>query len=47
MDTLGFAAIAACIILFALFAKRLESTVITPPLVFAAFGLILGDTVLG
>ena len=47
MDTLGFAAIAACIILFALFAKRLESTVITPPLVFAAFGLLIGDSVLG
>ena len=47
MDTLGFAAIAAGIILYALFAKRLESTVVTPPLVFAAFGLILGDSVLG
>ncbi len=47
MDTLGFAAIAAGIILFALFAKRLESTVITPPLVFAAFGLVVGDSVLG
>lgn len=47
MDTLGFAAIAAAIIAFALFAKRLENTVITPPLVFAAFGLIIGDSVLG
>ena len=47
MDTLGFAAIAAGIILFALFAKRLENTVITPPLVFAAFGLLIGDSGLG
>jgi len=46
-DTLGFAVIAAAIILFALFAKRLENTVITPPLVFAAFGLIIGESVLG
>lgn len=47
MDTFGFAAIAAGIILFALFAKRLENTVITPPLVFAAFGLLIGDFGLG
>lgn len=47
MNTLGFAAIATGIIFFALFAKRLENTVITPPLVFAAFGLVIGDTVLG
>lgn len=47
MDTLGFAAIATGIITFALCAKRLEDTVITPPLVFAAFGLLIGDSVLG
>jgi len=47
MDTLGFATIATVIILFALFAKRLENTIITPPLVFAAFGLIIGESVLG
>jgi len=47
MGSLGFAAIAAGIILYALFARRLEGTVITPPLVFAAFGLIVGDAVLG
>jgi len=47
MDTIGFAAIAAGIILFAVFAKRLENTIITPPLVFAAFGLIIGESVLG
>ena len=47
MNTLGFAAIAAGIIIYALFAKRLENTVITPPLVFAVFGLVIGDTVLG
>lgn len=47
MDTLGFTVIAAGIIFFALFARRLGNTIITPPLVFAAFGLIIGDTVLG
>lgn len=47
MDTLGFAAIAAGIIFFGLFAKRLETTVITAPLAFAAFGLIIGDSGLG
>ena len=47
MNTLGFAAIAIGIIAFALCAKRLENTLITPPLVFAAFGLLIGDSVLG
>ena len=47
MNSLGFAAIAAGIILYALFAKRLETTVITPPLVFAVFGLVVGESVLG
>lgn len=47
MDTLGFAAIAAGIVFFGLFAKRLENTVITPPLAFAAFGLIIGGSGLG
>jgi sodium/hydrogen antiporter len=47
MDTLGFAAIAAGIIVYALFARRLQNTVITPPLVFAVFGLIIGESVLG
>ena len=47
MDTLGFAVIATGVILFGLVSKRLESTVVTPPMIFAGFGLIVGDAVLG
>jgi NhaP-type Na+/H+ or K+/H+ antiporter len=47
MDTLGFAAIAAGIFLYALVSRRLENTVITPPMVFTVFGLIVGEAVLG
>ena len=47
MDTPGFAIIAGAVVLFALFSKRLQSTIITPPLVFTAFGLVVGSAVLG
>jgi NhaP-type Na+/H+ or K+/H+ antiporter len=47
MDTLGFAVIATGVILFGLVSKRLESTVITPPMVFTVFGLIIGEAVFG
>ena len=47
MNTLGFAVIAAGVILFALVSRRLENTVITPPLVFVAFGLVIGEAGLG
>ena len=47
MDTFGFAVIATGVILFALVSKRLESTVITPPMVFTVFGLIVGEAVFG
>ncbi len=47
MDTPGFAVIAGAVVLFALFSKRLQSTIITPPLVFTAFGLVVGSAVLG
>ncbi len=47
MSTIGFAAIALGVILFSLVSRRLESTVITPPMVFTVFGLIIGEAVLG
>ena len=47
MDTLGFAAIAAGIIAFSLVSKRLENTMVTLPMVFTVFGLIVGESVLG
>ncbi len=47
MDTFGFAVIATGVIFFGLVSKRLESTVITPPMVFTVFGLIIGNAVFG
>ena len=47
MDTPGFAVVAAAVVLFALFSRRLQSTIITPPIVFTAFGLVVGSAVLG
>ncbi|MFQ5625864.1 MAG: cation:proton antiporter [Methyloligellaceae bacterium] len=47
MDTIGFTVIATGVIFFALVSKRLENTIITPPMVFAVFGLIIGEAVLG
>ena len=47
MNTLGFACIAVGVIVFALVSKRLESTVITPPMIFTVFGLVIGETVFG
>ncbi len=45
MDTHGFALIAAAVVLFGLVSKRLEGTIITAPMVFAAFGLLIGEPV--
>lgn len=47
MDTLGFAIIAVGVILFALVSRRLERTVVTPPMVFTLFGLVIGNAALG
>lgn len=47
MDTLGFACVAMGVIVFALVSRRLENTVITPPMVFTVFGLVIGEAVLG
>ena len=47
MDTHGFALIAAGVIPFGLVSKKLEGTIITAPMVFAAFGLLIGEAVFG
>jgi NhaP-type Na+/H+ or K+/H+ antiporter len=47
MDTHGFAVIAAGVILFGLVSKRLQGTIVTAPMVFAALGLVIGDAALG
>ena len=47
MDTHGFAIIAAGLFLFGLVSKRLATTIITAPMVFAAFGLLIGPAVFG
>ncbi len=47
MDTLGFAYVAVGVILFALVSRRLENTVVTPPMVFTVFGLVIGEAVFG
>ncbi len=47
MDTHGFALIAAGVILFGLVSKKLEGTIVTAPMVFTAFGLLIGEAVFG
>ena len=47
MDTTGFAVIAAGVVLFALVSGRLQNSILTGPLLFAAFGFVIGDAVLG
>ena len=47
MDTHGLAVIAGGVILFALVSKRLEGTILTAPMVFAVFGLLIGDAGFG
>ena len=47
MDTQGFALIAAGVVLFGLVSKKIEGTIITGPMVFAVFGLLIGETVFG
>jgi hypothetical protein len=47
MDTVGFAVVAAGIVLFGLISRRLETSVVTGPILFTAFGLAIGDAGLG
>lgn len=47
MNTFGFVVIATGVVLYGLVSKRLERTVITAPIVFAGFGLLIGEAGLG
>lgn len=47
MTTQTFALLAVGVLIFALFSRRLQDRSITPPMVFGAFGLIIGQAGLG
>ena len=47
MDTQAVAVIAASVILFALVSRRLETSLLTGPMIFTAFGVVIGSAVLG
>lgn len=47
MDNLTFILIALAVILFSFFSNKLKISILTPPLIFTAFGLLLGDAGLG
>lgn len=47
MDTESFLVIAAGLVAFALVSGKLRNTIITPPMIFSAFGLVIGGAVLG
>ena len=46
-DTLAFATIAAGLIGFSLVSKRVWPTIVTGPMIFTGFGLVIGGAVLG
>lgn len=47
MDTESFVVIAAGLVAFAMLSGKLRDTIITPPMIFAAFGLVISGAVLG
>ncbi|MEQ8701398.1 MAG: cation:proton antiporter [Bauldia litoralis] len=47
MDTTTLVVIAGGVVLFGLISRRLDSTVVTAPMIFVAFGVIVGNAVLG
>ena len=47
MDSQAFAIVALGVVLFALVSRRLEASILTGPMVFAAFGLAIGGAGLG
>ena len=47
MDSFGFVAIAVGVVLYGLVSGRLQNSVITAPMVFAGFGLLVGHAGLG
>ena len=47
MDLAGIAIVAAGVVLFALASGRLQDSILTGPMLFAAFGFVAGDALLG
>ncbi len=47
MQTITLAVIAAFILVFGMISKRIQKTVITPPMIFVVFGLLLSQQALG
>ena len=47
MDLAGVAIVAVGVVLFTLVSGRLQDSILTGPMVFAAFGFLVGDDVLG
>jgi Kef-type K+ transport system membrane component KefB len=47
MDSESFLVIAAGLVAFAMVSGKLSNTIITPPMIFAAFGLVISGAVLG
>lgn len=47
MHTLAFAVVAAGILAFGLVSARVRDTVVTPPMVFVVFGVLVGPEILG
>ncbi len=47
MDTQAIVIVAAGVILFGLVSRRLETSVLTGPMIFTVFGLVIGGAVLG
>jgi NhaP-type Na+/H+ or K+/H+ antiporter len=47
METLGLVAILLCILAAAAISRRIQGTILTLPMLYAAFGLLLGDLGLG
>ena len=47
METFGFAVVAFAILGFGLISKRVQHTILTPPMVFVVFGLLVGHAGLG
>ncbi|NDJ62962.1 MAG: sodium:proton antiporter [Chloroflexi bacterium] len=46
-ETLTIAVVAGCVLAFSLISKRIQRTIITAPMVFVAFGLLLSENFLG
>jgi hypothetical protein len=47
MDPLALAVVALAVLGFGLISGRMERSIVTPPMVFVIFGLLMSDRVLG